>query len=146
MKLIFRGYPYLYMWLLKFNLKLIRLQNREQHPISKIVAWFAMLNLQEPWFDRLTASAQPWPIVFSSMLFNFGLCYQRNHLQCYCWSLAITCYDMASAREPCEGSCHLIKNGCMDVCHSSIAQRMMVKATFQVRPPLFCHLLHCSGT
>ena len=49
----------------------------------KRVAWLAILNLQEPWSDHLTASAQPRPIVFSSMLFPAGRSNQRNHLQCH---------------------------------------------------------------
>ena len=47
-------------------------------------------------------SAQPWPIVFSSMLFTFGWSNQRNHLQCHGWSLAITCYATTSVCEPSE--------------------------------------------
>ena len=43
------------------------------HPVSLKCGMACMLNLQEPWFDHLTASAQPWPIVFSSTLFTFGL-------------------------------------------------------------------------
>ena len=72
-----------------------------------------MLNLQEPWSDHLTASAQSWSIVSSFMLFPAGRSNQRNHLQCHGWSLAITCYAMASVREPCEGSRHFIENGCI---------------------------------
>ena len=34
-------------------------QFRHHIQFRKIVAWFAMLSLQEPWFDHLTASAQP---------------------------------------------------------------------------------------
>ena len=71
-----------------------------------------MLNLQKPWSDHLTASAQPWPIVFSSMLFPAWSFKQTDHLQCHGWSLAITCYAMASVHEPCEGSRHFIENGC----------------------------------
>ena len=78
----------------------------------KSVAWLAMLNLQVPWYDHLTASAQPWSIVFSSMLFPAGPSYQRSNLYCHGWSLAITCYAMASVREPSEGSRHFIENGC----------------------------------
>ena len=44
----------------------------------KSVRWLAMLNLQEPWFNHLTASAQPRPIVCSSVLFTFGWCSQRT--------------------------------------------------------------------
>ena len=79
----------------------------------KSVAWLVMLNIQDLWSDHLTASAQPWPIVFSSVLFPAGPPNQRNHLQCHGWSLAITCYAMASVREPCEGSRHFIENGCI---------------------------------
>ena len=80
----------------------------------KSVTWLVMLNLQDPWSDHLTASSQPWPIVFSSVLFPAGPSNQRNHLQCHGWSLAITCYAMASVREPCEGSRHFIENGCIE--------------------------------
>ena len=74
-----------------------------------------MLNLQEPWSDHLTASAQPWPIVFSFTLFPAGRSNERNHLQCHGWSLAITCYAMASVREPCESSRHFTENGCTEI-------------------------------
>ena len=55
----------------------------------KSVAWLAMLNLQEPGHDHLTASAQPLPIVFNSMLFTFKRFNQRNHLQCHGCSLKV---------------------------------------------------------
>ena len=45
------------------------------------------------------------------MLFPAERSNQRNHLQCHSWSVAITCYAMASVREPCEGSRHFIENG-----------------------------------
>ena len=80
----------------------------------KSVAWLAMLNLQEPWSDHLTASSQSWPIVLSSMFHVPCFCLNklRDHLQCHGWSLAITCYAIVSVHEPCEGSRHFIENGC----------------------------------
>ena len=90
------------------------------------------LNLQEPWFDHLTASAQPWPIVFSSMLFTFRRSDQRDHVQCHGWSLAITCYAMASEREPCEGSLHFMENGRIFPCYP-VSLRTMLTYQFQYR-------------
>ena len=45
------------------------------------MAWLAVLNLGEPWFGHLTASAQPLLTVFSSVSFTFGRYSQGNHLQ-----------------------------------------------------------------
>ena len=42
--------------------------------LRKSVAWLAMLNLQEPWLDRLTASAQP------CLLFSAPCCLLSNGL------------------------------------------------------------------